>query len=192
MNKGFTLLEVLIALLAAAIISIMSFEFLSNTIFLKDRIDKSIQDGSKHSQAIHLMRLDLMQAVPFKMKDSNLNNLNTSFIGSNNERLLTFIALNAHDRSNLQSNLRRIIYTYKDNKLSRLTTLANNESVILSNKLLLTDITNLNIYFGDEITDLVDYYPSPSVSENVNFPTYVLLTYDLENKSYKQVLSFFR
>lgn len=192
MNKGFTLLEVLIALLAAAIISIMSFEFLSNTIFLKDRIDKSIQDDSKHSQAIHLMRLDLMQAVPFKMKDSNLNNLNTSFIGSNNERLLTFIALNAHDRSNLKSNLRRIIYTYKDNKLSRLTTLANNESVILSNKLLLTDITNLNIYFGDEITDLVDYYPSPSVSENVNFPTYVLLTYDLENKSYKQVLSFFR
>lgn len=93
MNKGFTLLEVLIALLAAAIISIMSFEFLSNTIFLKDRIDKSIQDDSKHSQAIHLMRLDLMQAVPFKMKDSNLNNLNTSFIGSNNERLLTFVAL---------------------------------------------------------------------------------------------------
>ena len=188
MNKGFTLLEVLIALLAAAIISIMSFEFLSNTIFLKDRIDKSIQDDSKHSQAIHLMRLDLMQAVPFKMKDSNLNNLNTSFIGSNNERLLTFIALNAHDRSNLQSNLRRIIYTYKDNKLSRLTTLANNESVILSNKLLLTDITNLNIYFGDEITDLVDYYPSPSLSENVNFPTYVLLTYDVENQSYKQIL----
>ena len=40
-NKGFTLLEVLIALLAAAIISIMSFDFLSNTVFLKDRIDKT-------------------------------------------------------------------------------------------------------------------------------------------------------
>ena len=36
MKNGFTLLEVLIALLAAALISIMSFDFLSNTIFLKE------------------------------------------------------------------------------------------------------------------------------------------------------------
>ena len=53
MKNGFTLLEVLIALLAAALISIMSFDFLSNTIFLKERIDDSISNNSKHSKAIH-------------------------------------------------------------------------------------------------------------------------------------------
>ena len=83
MKNGFTLLEVLIALLAAALISIMSFDFLSNTVFLKERIDKSIVNDSKHSKAIHLMRLDMMQAVPFKLKDQNFNNLNNVFIGSN-------------------------------------------------------------------------------------------------------------
>ena len=46
MKNGFTLLEVLIALLAAALISIMSFDFLSNTVFLKERIDKSIVNDS--------------------------------------------------------------------------------------------------------------------------------------------------
>ena len=51
MNKGFTLLEVLIALLVAALISIMSFDFLSNTIFLKDRVDTSIESDSQHSKA---------------------------------------------------------------------------------------------------------------------------------------------
>ena len=76
MNKGFTLLEVLIALLVAALISIMSFDFLSNTIFLKDRVDTSIESDSQHSKAIHTLRLDFIQAVPFKMKDQNLNNLN--------------------------------------------------------------------------------------------------------------------
>ena len=81
-KNGFTLLEVLIALLAAALISIMSFDFLSNTIFLKDRIDNSISEDSKHSKAIHLMRLDMMQAVPFKLKDQNFNNLNNVFISS--------------------------------------------------------------------------------------------------------------
>ena len=53
MNRGFTLLEVLIALLAAALISIMSFDFLANTVFLKERIDNSISNGFKaHSKAI--------------------------------------------------------------------------------------------------------------------------------------------
>ena len=61
-NKGFTLLEVLIALLAAAIISIMSFDFLSNTVFLKDRIDKTINSDAKHANAMHLMRLDVINS----------------------------------------------------------------------------------------------------------------------------------
>ena len=93
MQKGFTLLEVLIALLVAALISIMSFDFLSNTVFLKDRVDSSIESDSKHSRAIHALRLDMMQAVPFKMKDQNYNNLNVSLIGSNSERILTFVSV---------------------------------------------------------------------------------------------------
>ena len=104
MNKGFTLLEVLIALLVAALISIMSFDFLSNTIFLKDRVDTSIESDSQHSKAIHTLRLDFIQAVPFKMKDQNLNNLNVSLIGSNDERILTFVSLNTQDLSSTRSN----------------------------------------------------------------------------------------
>ncbi len=57
MKNGFTLLEVLIALLAAALISIMSFDFLSNTIFLKERIDNSISNNSKHSKIAHKIKI---------------------------------------------------------------------------------------------------------------------------------------
>jgi len=191
-HKGFTLLEVLIALLVAALISIMSFDFLSNTIFLKERVDNSIEKDSQHSKAIHTLRLDMIQAVPFKMKDQNFTNLNTSLIGSNKERILTFVSLNTMDLSPTRSNLRRVIYVYKDNKLTRKTTLANNENVTLSEKVLLEEISNLSIFFGDDLTDLYDYYPISQSSENNKFPDFIYLTYQLENEEYKQILGFYK
>ncbi len=192
MKNGFTLLEVLIALLAAALISIMSFDFLSNTVFLKDRIDNSISEDSKHSKAIHLMRLDMMQAVPFKLKDQNFNNLNNVFIGSNNERILTFVALTTSDTGILSSKLRRIIYRYNNNNLIRTTTLANNENVVLSEEILLSEIENLEIYFGDSLDDLVEIYPGLNIVENNIFPEFVILNYRINDKKYNQIMGFFR
>ena len=192
MKNGFTLLEVLIALLAAALISIMSFDFLSNTIFLKDRIDNSISEDSKHSKAIHLMRLDMMQAVPFKLKDQNFNNLNNVFIGSNNERILTFVALTTSDTGILSSKLRRIIYRYNNNNLIRTTTLANNENIVLSEEILLSEIENLEIYFGDSLDDLVEIYPGLNIVENNIFPEFVILNYRINDKKYNQIMGFFR
>ena len=192
MKNGFTLLEVLIALLAAALISIMSFDFLSNTIFLKDRIDNSISEDSKHSKAIHLMRLDMMQAVPFKLKDQNFNNLNNVFIGSNNERILTFVALTTSDTAILSSKLRRIIYRYNNNNLIRTTTLANNENIVLSEEILLSEIENLEIYFGDSLDDLVEIYPGLNIVENNIFPEFVILNYRINDKKYNQIMGFFR
>ena len=192
MKNGFTLLEVLIALLAAALISIMSFDFLSNTVFLKDRIDNSISEDSKHSKAIHLMRLDMMQAVPFKLKDQNFNNLNNVFIGSNNERILTFVALTTSDTGILSSKLRRIIYRYNNNNLIRTTTLANNENIVLSEEIILSEIENLEIYFGDSLDDLVEIYPGLNIVENNIFPEFVILNYRINDKKYNQIMGFFR
>ena len=191
-NRGFTLLEVLIALLAAALISIMSFDFLANTVFLKERIDKSISMDSKHTKAFHLMRLDMMQAVPFKLKDQNFNNLNYVFIGSNEERIMTFVAITSSDTSITKSKLRRVIYKYRNNELVRLTTLANNENIITSEEVLMSDIENMKIYFGEELDDLNDVYPSTSTTESKVFPQYVILNYDINDKNFNQVMGFFR
>ena len=192
MKNGFTLLEVLIALLAAALISIMSFDFLSNTVFLKERIDNSISSDSKHTKAFHLMRLDMMQAVPFKLKDQNFNNLNNVFIGSNEERILTFVALTASDTAIINSKLRRIIYKYKNNSLIRTTTLANNENIVLSEEILLSEIENFEIYFGDGLDDLVDSYPGLNIVENNIFPEFIVLNYSINDKNYNQIMGFFR
>ena len=192
MKSGFTLIEVLIALLAAALISIMSFDFLANTIFLKERIDNSISNDSKHSKAIHLMRLDMIQAVPFKLKDQNYNNLNNVFIGSNEERILTFVSLSSSDISITNSKLRRIIYRVKDRNLVRTTTLANNENVVLSEEILLSNIDKFQIYFGDSLDDMTDIYPGISVAENSSFPQFVVLNYEINERVFSQIMGFFR
>ena len=88
-TKGFTLIEILVALLAASIISIMSFEFLSNSVFLKERVDANIKRDSDHMNTINTIRLDLMQAVPFDMKDQNGRELEVSFIGNSLDRVMT-------------------------------------------------------------------------------------------------------
>jgi type II secretion system protein J len=192
MKSGFTLLEVIIALLAAALISIMSFDFLANTIFLKERIDSSISEDSKRSKAIHLMRFDMMQAIPFKLKDQNFNFLNNVFIGSNEERILTFVALSSSDTAVTNSKLRRIIYRFKDRNLVRTTTLANNENVVISEDILLTNINKLQISFGDSLDDMTDTYPGLNVTENESFPQFIVLNYEINEKKFKQVMGFFR
>ena len=189
-KQGFTLIEILIALLAASIISIMSFDYLSNSVFLKERVEQSINLNNKHFNAINILRLDLMQSVPFQMKDTTGRDLNVSFIGGKDDQILKFITLNSSDTSNSYSKLRRVTYIYKDNTLSRQTTLVNKEDKILSNRLLLEDIYNLEFKYGQEAESLTDEWPNID-STDMNAPEYILMEYTLGNNKYTQLFSTF-
>ena len=190
-KQGFTLIEILIALLAASIISIMSFDYLSNSVFLKERVEQSINQNNKHFNAINILRLDLMQSVPFQMKDTTGRDLNVSFIGGKDDQILKFITLNSSDTSNSYSKLRRVTYIYKDNTLSRQTTLVNKEDKILSNRLLLEDISNLEFKYGIEPENLTNEWPKTNYAENINAPEYILMEYTLGNNKYPQLFSTF-
>ena len=63
---------------------------------------------------------------------------------------------------------------------------------MLSDEILLSDIENLEIYFGDGLDDLVDIYPSLNVLENNALPQYVVLNYDINDKNFNQIMGFFR
>ena len=191
-SKGFTLIEILVALLAASIISIMSFDFLSNSVFLKERIDFSIKKDSQHINTINTIRLDLMQAVPFVMKDDNGRVLNTSFIGNDSKEIMTFVSLSTSDHFQSMSKLRRVIYLYEDNQIIRITTLSNNRNVEISRKTLITDINNLKIYFADELDIKDSYWPNLNFSESKNFPKFIFLTYEIDDRVINQVFSTFR
>ena len=191
-TKGFTLIEILVALLAASIISIMSFEFLSNSVFLKERVDANIKRDSDHMNTINTIRLDLMQAVPFDMKDQNGRELKVSFVGNSLDRVMTFVSLSTSDHLQTTSKLRRVIYLYEDNQLIRVTTLSNKEQVEISRKTLIKNVENLEIRFGEELDEAEIDWPNLKHNSNIKFPKYIFLTYEIENSIYKQVFSTFR
>ena len=191
-NKGFTLIEILVALLAASIISIMSFEFLSNSVFLKERVDANIKRDSDHMNTINTIRLDLMQAVPFDMKDQNGRELKVSFVGNSLNRVMTFVSLSTSDHLQTTSKLRRVIYLYEDNQLIRVTTLSNKEQVEISRKTLIKNVENLEIRFGEELDEAEIDWPNLKHNSNIKFPKYIFLTYEIENSIYRQVFSAFR
>ena len=74
----------------------------------------------------------------------------------------------------------------------RTTTLANNENIVVSEEILLTDIENLQIYFGDSLDDLNSNYPGLNVVENKVFPQFVVLDYEINDKKFNQIMGFFR
>ena len=191
-TKGFTLIEILVALLAASIISIMSFEFLSNSVFLKERVDANIKKDSDHMNTINTIRLDLMQAVPFDMKDQNGRELKVSFVGNSLDRVMTFVSLSTSDHLQTASKLRRVIYLYEDNQLIRVTTLSNKEQVETSRKILIKNVENLEIRFGEELDEAEIDWPNLKHNSNIKFPKYIFLTYEIENSIYRQVFSTFR
>ena len=191
-TKGFTLIEILVALLAASIISIMSFEFLSNSVFLKERVDANIKRDSDHMNTINTIRLDLMQAVPFDMKDQNGRELKVSFVGNSLNRVMTFVSLSTSDHLQTTSKLRRVIYLYEDNQLIRVTTLSNKEQVEISRKTLIKNVENLEIRFGEELDEAEIDWPNLKHNSNIKFPKYIFLTYEIENSIHKQVFSTFR
>ena len=191
-TKGFTLIEILVALLAASIISIMSFEFLSNSVFLKERVDANIKRDSDHMNTINTIRLDLMQAVPFDMKDQNGRELKVSFVGNSLNRVMTFVSLSTSDHLQITSKLRRVIYLYEDNQLIRVTTLSNKEQVEISRKTLIKNVENLEIRFGEELDEAEIDWPNLKHNSNIKFPKYIFLTYEIENSIHKQVFSTFR
>ena len=169
----------------------MSFDYLSNSVFLKERVEQSINLNNKHFNAINILRLDLMQSVPFQLKDNTGRDLNVSFIGGKDDQILKFITLNSSDTSNSYSKLRRVTYVYKDNTLSRQTTLVNKEDKILSNRLLLEDLDNLEFKYGQEPENLTNEWPNTTTAENMNAPEYILMEYTLGNNKYTQLFSTF-
>ena len=95
MRKAFTLIEILVALLSVSIITLFSFDYLSNTITVKNQLTSQTTKQQKYTNAINAIRLDLMQLTRMPMKDLNGRYTGVTFFGNNENELMTFISLSA-------------------------------------------------------------------------------------------------
>ena len=140
MRGGFTIIEVLVALLAASIIALMSFEYLSNVVNLETKVKIKISKDRDELNTGNIIRLDLLQSIPFLFKDEAGRKVSTPFFGNQNNTLMSFVSLSTSDNTKDKSKLRRVNYYVENDNLVRQTTLPNNHAVVLSKRILLKNI----------------------------------------------------
>ena len=162
MRGGFTIIEVLVALLAASIIALMSFEYLSNVVNLETKVKIKISKDRDELNTGNIIRLDLLQSIPFLFKDEAGRKVSTPFFGNQNNTLMSFVSLSTSDNTKDKSKLRRVNYYVENDNLVRQTTLPNNQT------------SNSNI------------------KQNISYPKLIVFSYSIEQEERVLILSTYK
>tara|TARA_B100000963_G_scaffold361659_1_gene398507 strand:+ start:2983 stop:3555 length:573 start_codon:yes stop_codon:yes gene_type:complete len=190
MKSGFTIIEILVALLSVTLISLFTYQYLSNTTLVKERLDQFILEDTKKNNAINFMRIDLIQSVHFLMKDENGRPLDSVFIGDQNNNYLMFVSMNGDIFDGRFSKLRRVKYIVDEDKLVRFTTPANKEDRVLSKTILLENLDYLKFSFSNDLSLFVNEWQT--TQNNQTFPRFIVIDYSINGESYKYTLSTFK
>ena len=191
MRKAFTLIEILVALLSVSIITLFSFDYLSNTITVKNQLTSQTTKQQKYTNAINAIRLDLMQLTRMPMKDLNGRYTGVTFFGNNENELMTFISLSASSQNDTVSKLRRITYVFENGQLIRKSSPSNRPSALTSEKLLFENIENLTISFSDSWEEgKYDQWPNNNYPSDT-VPRYIFLDITIDGDDFSYLLSSF-
>lgn len=119
--RGFTLLELLIAIAVFAIMSVMAYGGLSSVILNSTQTKVELEKIQAVQHAMFTITRDFSQISSRNIRDEFGNTQPHLIAGSNVDYLVEFTRGGRRNPAKLlRSNLLRVAYRYEDNKLSRL------------------------------------------------------------------------
>lgn len=119
LNRGFTLLEILIAMAVFAIMATMAYAGLSAVLDTREGTAKRSESIAKLQQLIYVLNEDLTQAVPRAIRDE-FGSEQPAFIGGNGKELLTLTrSVTESSPLSIRSRLQRVSYRIEDGALYR-------------------------------------------------------------------------
>lgn len=119
--RGFTLLELLIAIAVFAIMSVMAYGGLSSVILNSTQAEIELEKLQTMQHAMFTMTRDFTQITRRNIRDEFGNTQPHLVAGSNIDFLVEFTRNGRRNPARLlRSNLLRVAYRYEDNKLFRL------------------------------------------------------------------------
>lgn len=150
-NRGFTLLEILIAMAVFAIMAAMAYSGLSAVLDARESTAKRSESLAEMQRLIYLLNEDLSQAVPRQIRDE-FGDLQPAFTGGTDEQLLMFTRsvpeiAQVENRSHLQ----RVRYRLENGVLYRQVWVIldrTQQSQYRQKKLLNTDAVKIRFYNG--------------------------------------------
>jgi len=148
MKKGFTLVEVLTALIIMSMIIIISSNILQTSLETERKVSTRLDEKDDLKFSSILIRRDLRQIINVPLLDFNGDILNASFIGDNTSKSLTFNS-QIKNINNNTSPIKRITYSLKDNQFTRKQFYASNPYNLSENieTVLLSDVSEINFQF---------------------------------------------
>jgi len=118
MNKGYTLIEVVIALAIFAVLSVMSVGLISRAFDVRERLSQHHTPISELQLAITRIQLDLQQVVPRAVRDASAE-LHDAFEGSDQGFEFSRGGLLATQNTDNPSSIRRAAFACEEHALVR-------------------------------------------------------------------------
>ena len=118
MNKGFTLIEVLVSLVILSMIAVISSNILQSSLELERTSSQRLSSARSLNFSSILIRRDIRQIINVPLKDFYGNPMSATLIGNNEDKRMMFNT-KIKSISNNSSPIKRVEYVLEDNKFIR-------------------------------------------------------------------------
>ncbi len=161
-QKGFTLLELLIASIIFAIMAIMAYGGLDNVLENSKSSQQALKRLQQIQQSISVLNRDLSQIIPRAIRDEYGNTQPYLSAGNNLDYLIEFTRGGRVNPANLlRSSLLRVAYRFEDEKLIRLQwqQLDRAQGIEPKQTTLINNIENIKLRFLDDSGEWREQWP---------------------------------
>ena len=170
--KGFTLIEILVALIIFAIIASITSATLFHSFNSRDKVNAMADKLNKLELAMALMEQDISQTVPRSVHGNDLTQYPV-FVGENNHIELTRAGILNPGQKERRSTMQRVAYRCASGKLYRkswleLDTVNRSRS---HEKVILTDLTSCQFqFYNRSLSKLEEWRPQQSSNSKLVKP----------------------
>lgn len=161
-QKGFTLLELMIASIIFAIMAMMAYGGLDNVLDNSESSQLALQRLRQVQQTVSVLNRDLSQIMPRTIRDEYGNTQPYLSAGNNIDSLIEFTrGGRVNPASLLRSSLLRVAYRFDDEKLVRLQwqQLDRAQGIEPKQTTLIDNIENVTLRFLDEEGEWREQWP---------------------------------
>ena len=187
MNRGFTLIEILVSLVILSMIAVISSNILQSSLELERTSTSRLADVRNLNFSSVIIRRDIRQIVNTNLRDGFGNSIDGTFSGNNLTKKF-FFNTKVNSISNEVSPIKRVEYELIDDKLIRKQYFSSNpynlDEFISSN--VIDGITDLEILFLHE-KKWYSFWPIDKKTRS-KIPELIKLEFNQNNKEYLWII----
>ena len=184
LKRGFTLLELLVALSIFSILSVMAYGGLQTVISTKQSTQKSADRMAEIQLVMMRMSNDLRQSLPRKIRDEYGDFLYAMQSGKNGDKTFSWTRAGYRNPARLKrSNVQRVAYKQEKQKLIRMTwpVLDRAQDTEAMKTEVLSNIESINWRFLNNESEWVSTWPEEEKEEHYPLPKAVEFIVELED-----------